>query len=129
MTAGHDRVRHSKEWISQQRCRASRMSMRLLRTSLPQLPAPPSLPFHFFPLPGLKTKKLLQLTYHHLENSPSLSLSSPWRIVQQNKLLSFRHRLQTSSLECCAQQHILAVLAALYTRHVLDVESVRAHMT
>jgi len=49
--------------------------MRLLRTSLPQLPAPPSLPFHFFPLPGLKTKKLLQLTYHHLENSLSLSLS------------------------------------------------------
>jgi hypothetical protein len=49
--------------------------MRLLRTSLPQLPAPPFLSFHFFPLLVLKTKKLLQLTYDHLENSLSLSLS------------------------------------------------------
>jgi len=88
-------------------------------------PATPCSPISSLPLlpsPGAQNQKLLQLTYHHLENSLSLSLSlslitfsSPLRIVQQNKLLSFRNRFQTTSLECCAQQRIPAVLAALYT--------------
>jgi hypothetical protein len=96
-------------------------------------PATPCSPISSLPLlpsPGAQNQKAVTINLSPLRKL-SLSLitfSSPWRIVQQNKLPSFKHRFQTSSLECCAQQHIPSVLAALNTRHVLDVESLRAHM-
>jgi hypothetical protein len=103
-------------------------------------PATPCSPISSLPLlpsPGAQNQKAATINLSpviKLSLSLSLSLSliifsSPWRIVQQNKLLSFRHRFQTTSLECCAQQRTPAVLAALHTRHVLDVESLSAHMT